>query len=664
MKEEKDKKNKKQSPGSVPKDKKEIEDKVQRLKEDLYAKGFKDRSVLTGKLSRRNYDTANDWDVSPSASSATKGAKPRKNKYGIPKILLGFSFLFFVAAIAFAFFSFYSGRNTISADKVILSIDGPISMKAGEDFSVTVKVTNENDGDIDSADLLVTLPKGSYALRGSQEELGEVKEHFDGIKAHESVQKTITGVIFGEENSKVDILASLEFRFAGSNAIQDVQESYEIGITSSPLNVFFDVPKQVSQDQEFAITVNVESNSLDDINNLYLILEYPSGFKFKSAVPTPGNENNNIWKIGDLPSAGKRNITIKGSLDGYEGEKNEFRAQVGIGNTDGSPGIGIVYNSISENVTISKPFIGLNITLGDTNSKGEYVASGGSLITGTAHWQNNTSNAITDAQIKVWISGDTLNQLSINPRDGGYFDSANNVLLWNKFSNKEFAIIKPGAEGSVSFSFRSVPLLSKDGSVFVNPIINVNASVEGSQIADVDIPKKLSTNASEKVKFQSNVHLVARSVYSVGPLANTGPIPPKANQRTTYTVIWTLTNVSNDVSSGVVHAFLPIYADWVGLTSPYNEDISFDESTKEVTWNVGKIKAGTGFATQPREVAFQVSIVPSVTHIGNELNLTSPATYSGNDDFTDIPMTSQSKEVTTKISTDPIYTSKISKVTR
>jgi len=629
------------------------DDKIQKLRSDLYAKQFEDRAVMTGILSEQTYDVGKEWDI-PAMQS--KIGKTRKNKYGIIKTLLGISFLFFLCAIAFMFYSFYSGRNTVSVDEVDISIEGPISIKGGDDFTITVKITNNNDSDIDGADLFVTFPAGAYISRDSSDELSETKEHFEKVGRHETVEKTITGIIFGEENSKVAITTSLEFRFEGSNAIQNIEKPYEINIISSPLNVTLGLIKEISQKEEFEINVDVNSNSSEDIKNLFVTIGYPLGFQFKSAIPAPRNSDNNVWRIGDLSVAGKRNIKIKGYLTGYEGEKKEFNVRVGVGDKTEQEKIGVVYNFISGNVIVSQPFIGLDVKLGATNAQGEYVAAGNTTnVSGVITWKSNVPTTILDVQIEAKISGDTLNRFSGSPGNGGYFESINDTIIWNKIGTRSLAVVEPGSSGLLPFSFGSKPLLGKDGSVFVNPVITVEVKAKGLRVSDISVPEEINSTVVQKVKFGSAVNLVARAVHYVGPFANTGPMPPKAEQRTTYTIIWTVTNVSNNVSSAVVRASLPIYVDWVGLTSPYNEDITYDGSTKEVVWNVGKIKAGTGFAAQPREVAFQVSLLPSIKHIGDAPQLISETVLSGEDDFTKGLLTDEEGEITTETKTDPRY---------
>ena len=144
-------------------------------------------------------------------------------------------------------------------------------------------------------------------------------------------------------------------------------------------------------------------------------------------------------------------------------------------------------------------------------------------------------------------------------------------------------------------------------------------------------------------------------MYYTGPLKNTGPLPPKVNQETTYTIIWTITNSSNDISSAVVRTTLPTYVKWLGVVSPDSESVTYNEIGGEVVWNAGAIPAGTGINRAAREVAFQVSFLPSISQINQSPLLTSEIAISGNDNFTHTILRDTKRALSIKLSTDSIF---------
>jgi hypothetical protein len=144
-------------------------------------------------------------------------------------------------------------------------------------------------------------------------------------------------------------------------------------------------------------------------------------------------------------------------------------------------------------------------------------------------------------------------------------------------------------------------------------------------------------------------------VRTVGPFANTGPIPPRAEQKTTYTVLWTVNNGFNAIHNTEVTATLPAYVTWVGQTSPSSENISYDRNKGTVTWDIGNISADMTSARQRREVAFQVLLEPGVNLVGQAPILVDQSKLTAIDDFTGSMLESTQDSITTRFSTDPTY---------
>jgi len=96
---------------------------------------------------------------------------------------------------------------------------------------------------------------------------------------------------------------------------------------------------------------------------------------------------------------------------------------------------------------------------------------------------------------------------------------------------------------------------------------------------------------------------------------------------------------------------------WLGVVSPADEDISFSEIGGEVVWNIGNVKRGVGLNSAAREVAFQVSLLPSISQIGRIPSLTGDATLFGKDAFTGTIIKDITRGMTTKLSTDPYFSS-------
>jgi hypothetical protein len=143
-----------------------------------------------------------------------------------------------------------------------------------------------------------------------------------------------------------------------------------------------------------------------------------------------------------------------------------------------------------------------------------------------------------------------------------------------------------------------------------------------------------------------------RIVRSTGPFQNTGTLPPRADRETTYTVYWNLSNSFNDVADVVFSTVLPQYVSWKGETSPSSEAVSFDASTRTVRWTVPDLRAGVGYTSPSKEVAFQIGLLPSLSQVGTVPDLTGELRVTGADRFTGGTVTTSKPALTTRMPTD------------
>jgi hypothetical protein len=95
---------------------------------------------------------------------------------------------------------------------------------------------------------------------------------------------------------------------------------------------------------------------------------------------------------------------------------------------------------------------------------------------------------------------------------------------------------------------------------------------------------------------------------------------------------------------------LPVGVEWKGETSPSGEKVSYDSSSRIVTWNVGNVSAGVGYGYAPREASFKVGLLPSINQIGTSPNLTATINATASDTYTEKQVNSFATELNTRYS--------------
>ncbi len=311
-------------------------------------------------------------------------------------------------------------------------------------------------------------------------------------------------------------------------------------------------------------------------------------------------------------------------------------------------------------MAIEKPFVSVQISANNDEPEKEYTARFGESVRINVEWFNNLSVPISNMQITAKLSGTAYDKETVQP-DLGTYRSANDEIVWNQIAVPELASVGAGKSGRVSFTV--VPT-NKNPNSATNPFLNLKVGISGNRAQESNVPETLAAAAVKNIKVASAISLSGRLVRTVGPFVNTGPIPPKVDQKTTYTVIWTVDNAYNAVNNAQVTAALPDNVEWLGKVSPSTESVTYDTNTGIVTWDIGSVSANTIASNRRKEVAFQVSFEPGANLVDQAPNIVEESHLVATDEFTGISLESLQDYITTRFSTDPTYKEGNDKVVR
>ncbi len=141
------------------------------------------------------------------------------------------------------------------------------------------------------------------------------------------------------------------------------------------------------------------------------------------------------------------------------------------------------------------------------------------------------------------------------------------------------------------------------------------------------------TNVKKEIKIASPLQLTALSLYYSGPFKNSGPLPPKVGQETTYAISWSLGGNSNDFSKVKITTSLPSYVRWLNVISPNDSGVKFNERDNTLIWEAGDVRAGTGITSSIKEIAFQIAFIPNLNQRGSSPILVGETKLEAYDNF-------------------------------
>lgn len=587
---------------------------------------------------------------------AAKMSKMADSKHSFLKRVLLASVIFFALAAGVATFVFLGGVNQVSSKNVDIKVIGPLSIGGGQEVSYDINIINNNNVDLESASLLVEYPVGARSADDLSKELDRERFVLKTIKSGENFNQNIKIVFFGEKDSLKQIKISLEYRIENSSALFYKEKIYEVSISSAPVILTATYPKEANSNQVIDFDIEIASNSKDKINNLLVNAEYPFGFIVKSASPN-ASYGNNTWKLSSLGSGEKRKIRITGNIIGQDNEEKVFRISAGTSSSDDERKIAVSLTELTESILVQKPFVGVDLTL--DGKGGNITAQGGKEVNARLIVHNNLSSRLFNVTASVFFKGGAFNRLSVVPSNEGFFQSSNDSILWDKRGVPEFSDMDSGSERELSF--RLSPLAYSNIGSTSRPEIEIMVKVIGERILDSGSVEQVETVETRKIVLATDLFISSSVTRSLGNLENSGPIPPKVNTPTTYTIIWSIENSFNQVSNAEVRATLPSYVKWTNLHSPQSEIFSFNDVTKEIIWKIGSILPNA-VGSSKKEIYFQVEFLPSSSQLGQAPPIVGEAKLTGLDKVTGAKVEARAGAATTNFAPDPSFRSGDDKV--
>lgn len=616
--------------------------RIEELKSKLFSKNYQTkREHWNNFLHQNKPKVPESWGDGSGPRSGYSDDSFFMKTSGFKKFFI-FSIVFFLLTLGYASYVFFFAGNSVSNDNIDISILGNSFTAGGEELSIVVGITNRNSTPLELVDLVVQYPKGGAKDQSSETE--NFRESLGTIPAGGVHNENVKIILYGEQGAVRPIKVSIEYRVQGSNSIFVKEKPYQVTISSTPVNFLVDAPTTISPNQNIVLNVKSILNSNTVLPNVLLKVEYPLGFKFDSATPEP-SVGNNVWNLGDLAPGVDRDISISGRMvDVFEGEEKSFRISSGSPSTSDKSTIGVVYNSLIHTVAVKKPFIEAHLAI-DGLEKKEFAVDSKNIIRGSINWSNNLETKIDDLKIVAKISGNAYNKKSVTAQRGIY-DSLSSSIVWDKFSLGQLGEVNPGDFGSVEFTISPIPLLSNIDGIINNPSINIEVSISGKQLIQGYESVELNNSESKVIKIITDALIAQKGLYYSGPFKNTGPIPPKVENETTYTIDWSLSNTSNSISKGEVRAVVPSWSRFIG---PETDELTYNVATREVIWKAGRIPKGTGITGTDKAVSFQIGFTPLFSQVNTLPVIMNEAVLTGHDDFANVDLRVSKTAVRTEL---------------
>lgn len=298
---------------------------------------------------------------------------------------------------------------------------------------------------------------------------------------------------------------------------------------------------------------------------------------------------------------------------------------------------------------VEEPFLATKLVVNGEEGN-TFSVQNGETINGLLRWVHTGPVSIADPVIRLRIVGSSVDESSMQAENAVY-NSFQKEIQWgsNALLEEAKATIDQGQSGILPFSFKTIETSG------VAEDIVLTVSIEGTA-PDRAYEKQVLSGIEEKtLRFSSRLQFSSTALYSTGIFTNTGPFPPKVNNKTTYTIMWSVLPSEHTLENVHMTATLPQGVEWNKKIVPEGARLSYNPENRTIRWDIGALLRASPTNTKSTSVAFQVSATPPLGAQGKPLTLLGPTTYSATDTAIKAQISEERPALTTALVTDPAY---------
>ena len=551
----------------------------------------------------------------PSLPQAIRFFNPRQKK------ILIIASIIFLSVVILSSAGFYFWLTSFKKSSVDFNISGPTQVSSGESVTYQISYWNNTNQILQNAILAIRYPQDSLVTNGKSIQnidLGNIGVGGGG-------KQEISLAFIGLDKSIQKLQATLSYKPQNTTSTFENEAVKEVAINGSALIIDFKAPENVLPNTRNSYLIYYKNNSDKVFENVSIEARYPQNFIFVSSDVTPA-KSNNTWNLGDLNPNEEGEINFFGVLKNAENANFEF--DIGVRLNDKF----FKVKHISSQVSLTALPIEINISV---NNESNINVNPGDFLQFKISYKNNASIALSDIVLHASLDGLMYDFSSL--KTTGFYNGQDNTITWNAGNVDEFRDLKPSSSGELEFQINVKPLYIMRTFRDKNFLLSVLATMETLTVPPSLAIKSLSVSNDLALKVNTKAELKTKGYYFDKNIKNSGPLPPKVNQTTTYTIHWLVSNYSNDLDNVIVKTILPEGVSWLNKKAGSGAaTLEYNDRTNELIWNIGKISAGVGVLLDSYEAIFQVALTPSIKNVNNVMAVIGNSNLTAEDTFTGI----------------------------
>jgi len=514
-----------------------------------------------------------------------------------------------------------------SYSKEILKFEilGPEKATLAQEVEYTVKFKNNGSERLENPELSFEFPDDSILEDNQTKVVTLTSEELGGdIYPGEERSFKFKARLLGKEGDTKEAKATIVFQPKGLNTKNELSTTFITTIEKVPVNLTLDLPSYLGVGKNFSFNINYLSSTPYPLKDLTIKVFYPSDFEFLSS--NPKLIDSDTLNVSNLDEGMGGKIEISGILRGSVKDQKVFKTQLGVWSSDGNF---IVLREVIKGVELIAP--SLYITQ-EINGNPQYIVNPGDLLHYEILFRNIGEEPLADLVLISRLEGDIFDFYSIQAPEGD-FKPGDNSIIWEGTKVSKLQFLNINEQGKVEFWIKAKNKTNMTTLAQKNPQV-----------------KNLVTISQAKEEFVNKVNSVVegeqKAEFSDLYFDNFGFYPLKIGEPTKFTLKWSIKNYYNDLANVRMEAVLPESVVFTGKIFPENNSgLTYDPVSREISWEVGDVPAGSGVLDEGKICAFQLEIRPTQKDDSNKVLLIKEAKITAEDQWTKATLTATVPEV-------------------
>nr|AQS29736.1 hypothetical protein [uncultured bacterium] len=579
----------------------------------------------------------------------------RKNRWKL--FLISFlGVLIILSAISWLGFIIFSPNGGFGSQSIKLELKGQQSISSGDEVIYVLNYKNLEKVTLKNVEIIFRYPDGFEFISAqpaptnnfnSSWQLGDLSKGATG-------KIEIKGRIIGEVGSLKTINATASFQPENFSSSFKEVTSFSSQITSSILEINVDGPAQILSEKKTTYKINYRNTSDQDLENVKILVIYPSNFIFQESNPQPFSREddarnlNNQWLIDKLEKNQEGEIEISGGyIFDEEVPEASFMVQIGFLDQESQEFF------LQQEKIIKTKIIGQNLSLSliINGSNQDQPINFGQTLAYSIVYKNLGQEDLDEVEISVILDSDILDFDSLEDKNSGKIEGKK--ITWNKDQISELDLVRPLDENTIDFTIQ-VKSAEDINLNEINLKVKSKATATLAKIGELEAEDMKIETEEITNNINTNIQLKVEGRYfdDDNIAVGTGPLPPVVGKTTTFRVYWSIANSLHEVTDVAVKTTLPAGVEWVNKYLVKVGNISYSARDNSITWSIDRISPNKSF--DDVNVWFDVSVTPTPQQAKKLLILTDQTTLTATDKLTESEITKIGKAVTSNLEDDPI----------